>query len=190
MSFWHPLLVSSWRRRNQARPGLIKPLIRRTTVTRRIRRRGEHGISRKTIARGMPGDFRCTCGDYTRVLSTLHTRLRVHWAPGIPCALCFFRGLDFTAKPRANARRECGVRASITAVIARSDLSAVAQRAKAEATKQSILLLVRRDGLLRGACHRAHIRATRWLAMTAPRRATLCRSSPRESAGPITSVVC
>src|SRR5438270_10360083 len=23
-----------------------------------------------------------------------------------------------------------------------------------------------RDGLLRGACHRAHIRATRWLAMT------------------------
>src|ERR1700680_3131222 len=25
------------------------------TVTRRIRRRGEHGISRKTIARGMPG---------------------------------------------------------------------------------------------------------------------------------------
>src|SRR5712675_889859 len=26
----------------------------------------------------------------------------------------------------------------------------------------------RRDGLLRGACHRARIRATRWLAMTAP----------------------
>jgi hypothetical protein len=25
------------------------------TVTRRIRRRGERGISRKTIARGMPG---------------------------------------------------------------------------------------------------------------------------------------
>jgi hypothetical protein len=25
VSFWHPLLVSSWRRRNQARPGLIKP---------------------------------------------------------------------------------------------------------------------------------------------------------------------
>ena len=25
----------------------------------------------------------------------------------------------------------------------------------------------RRDGLLRGACHRARIRATRWLAMTA-----------------------
>jgi hypothetical protein len=38
--------------------------------------------------------------------------------------------------------------------------------ARSEATKQSILLL-RRDGLLRGACHRARIRATRWLAMTA-----------------------
>src|SRR5207237_9111479 len=45
----------------------------------------------------------------------------------------------------------CGAR---TLVIARS-----------EATKQSIFLS-RRDGLLRGACHRARIRATRWLAMT------------------------
>jgi RNA polymerase subunit RPABC4/transcription elongation factor Spt4 len=49
-------------------------------------------------------------------------------------------------------------------VIARSDLSAAAQRAKAEATKQSILSS-RRDGLLRTACHRARIRATRSLAM-------------------------
>src|SRR5207248_703976 len=36
----------------------------------------------------------------------------------------------------------------------------------AKATKQSIFFLVR-HGLLRGACHRAHVRATRWLAMTA-----------------------
>src|SRR6266478_7464622 len=27
--------------------------------------------------------------DYARMLFSLHTRLRVHWAPGIPCALCF-----------------------------------------------------------------------------------------------------
>jgi hypothetical protein len=33
----------------------IKPA---ATVTRRIRRRGEHGISRKTIAQGMPDCFR------------------------------------------------------------------------------------------------------------------------------------
>ena len=53
--FWHPLLVLSWRRRNQARPGLMS-LNPPATVTRRIRRRGEHEISRKTIARGMPGE--------------------------------------------------------------------------------------------------------------------------------------
>src|ERR1700704_1982259 len=34
------------------------------------------------------------------------------------------------------------------------------------ATKQSILSLLCQNGLLRGACHRARIRATRWLAMT------------------------
>jgi len=38
---------------------------------------------------GMPGDFRCdrceySCAFYT---TTSHTRLRVHWAPGIPHAL-------------------------------------------------------------------------------------------------------
>src|SRR6266849_3466681 len=38
------------------------------TVTRRIRRRGEHEISRKPLRAGMPGDFRWTCGDYARVL--------------------------------------------------------------------------------------------------------------------------
>ena len=99
--FWHPLLVLSWRRRNQARPGLMS-LNPPATVTRRIRRRGEHEISRKTIARGMPGLLRCTCGDYTRVLHyPSHTRPRVHWAPGIPCALCF-PGRTVFAKPRAH----------------------------------------------------------------------------------------
>src|SRR6476661_5638598 len=44
------------------------------TVTTRTRRREEHGISRKTIARGMPGNFRRTCGDYARVLLLHCTR--------------------------------------------------------------------------------------------------------------------
>src|SRR3954447_15009081 len=35
------------------------------------------------------------------------------------------------------------------------------------ATRQSIPPSTRSDGLLRGACHRAGIRPTRWLAMTA-----------------------
>src|ERR1700687_2501228 len=38
----------------------------------------------------MPGLLRCDRGDYARVLHLIsHARLRVHWAPGIPCALCF-----------------------------------------------------------------------------------------------------
>jgi len=39
----------------------------------------------------------------------------------------------------------------------------------------------RRDGLLRGACHRARIRATRWLAMTALGR-TSCLKTESEIA--------
>jgi hypothetical protein len=44
---------------------------RGTTVSNKPGHRGEREVSRKTIARGMPGDFRCTCGDYTRVLTTI-----------------------------------------------------------------------------------------------------------------------
>jgi hypothetical protein len=55
--FWHPLLVSScrWLTRSNRIGTAIKPA---ATVTRRIRRRGERAISRKTIARGMPECFR------------------------------------------------------------------------------------------------------------------------------------
>ena len=55
--FRHPLLVSScrWLMRSNRIGSAIKPA---ATVTRRIRRRGEHGISRKAIARGMPECFR------------------------------------------------------------------------------------------------------------------------------------
>jgi hypothetical protein len=38
------------------------------TVTNKPDHRGEHEGNRKTIARGMPGDFRCDRGDYARVL--------------------------------------------------------------------------------------------------------------------------
>src|SRR5258708_24437308 len=79
------------------------------TVARRIRRGGERGISRKTIARGMPGLFRCDRGDYARVLCLIsHARLRVHWAPGIPCALCFL-GERFLQNLGRLAPRECGL---------------------------------------------------------------------------------
>jgi hypothetical protein len=51
-----PMPVSSLREAAQA------------TVPNKPGHRGEHEVSRKTIARGMPGDFRCDRGDYTRVL--------------------------------------------------------------------------------------------------------------------------
>ena len=106
--FWHPLLVLNSRRR-VGPTGRRQDLNPRMTVTRRIRRRGERGISRKTIARGMPGLLRCTCGDYARVLHLIsHARLRVHWAPGIPCALSFL-GEWFLQKLGPIAPRDRGV---------------------------------------------------------------------------------
>jgi hypothetical protein len=57
------------------------------TVTRRIRRRGERGISRKAIAQGRrnaPTVPVCSCA-FLRTI--LHTRPRVQQAPGVPCAL-------------------------------------------------------------------------------------------------------
>ena len=94
---------------------VLAPLCRRQvrkTPTRRaddgvnkaIGPRGEHGVSRKTIAWGMPECFRCLAVN-TGVhihYHYAHTRLRVHWAPGIPRALCLMRARDFLASPRGN----------------------------------------------------------------------------------------
>jgi hypothetical protein len=75
------------------------------TVSTKPGHREEHEVSRKTIARGMPGDFRCDRGDYARVLFISHARLRVHWAPGIPCALCLARRERFL-QDSGGSRRE------------------------------------------------------------------------------------
>src|SRR6478735_4950989 len=64
-----------------------------------------------SLARGMPGDFGVTVVTTLVCLFSSHTRLRVHWAPGIPCALDFFRA-DASCTPRAHhaARmRSCGL---------------------------------------------------------------------------------
>ena len=72
-----PTLASSLREEAQA------------TVSNKPGHRGDREVSRKTIARGMPGWIRCDRGDYARVLCFIsHARLRVQRAPGIPCALC------------------------------------------------------------------------------------------------------
>ena len=55
-------------------------------------RRGEHDISRKAIAQGMPECSDCTCMLVCAFLCAhLHTRPRVQQAPGIPCSLCCWR---------------------------------------------------------------------------------------------------
>jgi len=57
---WRPWLASSRRRRcepDRVRDAANSPM----TEARGIRLRGEHGISRKTIAQGMPGCSDCTC---------------------------------------------------------------------------------------------------------------------------------
>jgi hypothetical protein len=129
--FWHPLLVLNSRRRVSP-TGLRQTFNPRMTVTRRIRRRGEHGISRKTIARGMPGDFRCDRGDYARVLCFIsHARLRVHRAPGIPCALIFL-GERFLQKLGRIAPRECGVVFEIGRPSLRAKRSNPSRRVKEE----------------------------------------------------------
>jgi hypothetical protein len=57
------------------------------TVTRKPDHRGEHEISRKTIARGMPGETGVTVVTMLVCFFTSHARLRALDAPGIPCAL-------------------------------------------------------------------------------------------------------
>jgi len=59
VSFWHPLLVSSSRR--QSRPNRAgQTIICGRRWQKRTRRRGERGVSRKTIACGNAGRFPVT----------------------------------------------------------------------------------------------------------------------------------
>src|SRR5436190_13109667 len=90
-----PMLASSLREEAQA------------TVSNKPGHREEHEEYRKTIARGMPGDFRCDRGDYARVLTSLIARE----ASGASCARhslrpLNFQGQDFKAKLAQKPRRD------------------------------------------------------------------------------------
>src|SRR6476660_5233954 len=79
-----PMLASSLRAEAQA------------TVSNKPGHRGEHEVSRKTIARGMPGRSGVTVVTTLVCFFISHARLRVHRAPGIPCALyCWERRNSF-----------------------------------------------------------------------------------------------
>jgi hypothetical protein len=57
------------------------------TVSNKHGHREEREVSRKTIARGMPGRSGVTVVTMLVCFFHSHARLRVHRAPGIPCAL-------------------------------------------------------------------------------------------------------
>src|SRR5258705_6126046 len=104
----------------------------RATVSNKPGHRGEREVSRKTIARGMPGDFRCDRGDYARVFVFI-----THEAAGAPSARHSLRPLNFRRRDVdwQTSREACGEIAESCFgnwgnVIARS-----------EATKQSTLSL-------------------------------------------------
>src|SRR5260221_1986120 len=94
VSFWHP---DAGVKLAEATP--------LTTVSIKRGHRGEHEVSRKTIARGMPGVSGVTVVTMLVCLFFLHTRLRAHWPPGIPCALCN-RRTGNSGKTRAQSRGE------------------------------------------------------------------------------------
>ena len=98
---WHPLLMLNLRRFCSAQPGKANPFPL-MTVARRIRRRGERGISRKTIARGKPGDFGATVVT-TVCLLPLHAGCGCLGHPAFP-APSVFEG-RCSCKPRAPRRR-------------------------------------------------------------------------------------
>src|SRR5258706_6034056 len=62
------------------------------TVSNRPGHRGEREVSRKSIARGMPGRSGVTVVTMLVCFFISHARPRVHQAPGIRCALCFLGG--------------------------------------------------------------------------------------------------
>jgi hypothetical protein len=107
-----PTLASSFAEACSARPGLEHAIIRVSDGGKRAR---SPGRSRSKPLKPLRRECRVnpvTCGDYTRVLPTLHTRPRVHRAPGIPCAL-FIPGRKFPAQLGRIAPREGGVVSAI-----------------------------------------------------------------------------
>src|SRR5258706_14161969 len=64
----------------------------KATVSNKPGHRGEREVSRKTIARGMPGRSGVTVVTMLVCFFISHARPRAHRAPGIPCALCLSRG--------------------------------------------------------------------------------------------------
>ena len=109
----------------------------------------------KPLRAGMPGDSGVLVVTRVRFTTTKCTRGR--GCSGHPAFPTPSLGREINAKPRAP-------RAART-----KSYAELHQRHCEERSDEAIhSFFTPQDGLLRGACHRARIRATRWLAMTAP----------------------
>jgi hypothetical protein len=108
---WHPLLMSSRVEASSAQPGDEMPFNPSDDGGKKELVTGESAKETvKTIAWGMPdvsGASAVNTGVHT-YYPIAHTRLRVHWAPGIPRALCCSKGDEISGKARA--RRAAGTR--------------------------------------------------------------------------------
>jgi len=94
----------------RAQPGFRKTANSSTTVTRRIRRRGERAISRKAIARGMPECLRLYLYARVRFFAQFCTRDRGCSAhPAFPAPSSFWGETTCkTRTHRAAGSRSCG----------------------------------------------------------------------------------
>src|SRR5258708_1161785 len=123
-----PMLASSLREEAQA------------TVSNKPGHRGEREVSRKTIPRRMPGDFRCDRGDYARVLFSF-----VREAAGASSARHSLRPLLLGAAKRF--LQNSGP--------SRREIAEVRRHCEERSDEAIHSFLTRPYGLLRGACHRA-----------------------------------
>jgi hypothetical protein len=149
--FWHPLLVSSWRR--ISRPDRVSAILQ--SVSDGDKTNSSPGRARykpSNHCAGNAGLLRLYLYARVRFCAQFCTRDRgCSKHPAFP-APSYFWADDF-GKTSGAARREMAELYSV---------GATSLRAK----RRNPFLSLRFDGLLRGACHRARIRATRWLAMT------------------------
>ena len=146
------------------------------TVAKEPGRRGEHEVSRKTIAQGKPALLRFTCGP-TPVLFYLHGAHGCDRHPVFPAPSAFMRGARVTQGSGTSCRGNAGAHPHRcltieSGALARhceersDDLSAVARRAKAEAIHSAAsrnmdcfasLAMTLKLGSPIGASHEAHL---------------------------------
>jgi hypothetical protein len=141
---WHPLLVSS-RRRCVDPTGFRQSFNPPATEAKRIRLRGEPGISRKAIAQGMPDALRCPVCSCASHHSLAHetagaARTRHSLRP------LYLRGAEFLSNLGRFAPRD-------RKIIFRGNYIHCKR-------SEAIHYHLARGRMLRGACHRARIRAT------------------------------